>query len=268
MAFFGGSVVATGGGSRPVYTSTALINESGNTLGTIVSGATNTYSSWVNIGTSAFAIDGFSVQVSCVSLRAVLVDISYGATGGANVVATALAFTLAANASASVFVPCRIPNGVTIWARVSGQTASTTISVGLTVEGPQTTFSYTSCEPVSPSNAVNSIGAVVNVDTVGTWVAVGSPTSKDYAGIMVYAGGNNDTSRTAADVIVRLGIGTAGAQVEFFECYVKSPISAVISPTVGPFYLSIPSGNQLWARADCVVNTGDTANISILGLVA
>ena len=268
MPFVGGSPPSSGG-ARPSYTSSVLLNESGSVVGTVTSGASaNTFGSWVNIGTTTFAVDSFFLQIAFTALRGVLVDISYGASGGANVVASGIAFSITTNTMQGVTLPVRIPNGVNVWARTSATAGSTAIQVGLTLSGPQTSFSFTSCEAVTTGTNVNTVGAVCNVDNVGTWVAIGSPTSTAYAGFLIFCGGNNDTARTAGDIIARLGTGSAGSQVDVFETFIRSPTGTLVGPSTGPYYASFPSSTQFWARADASTATGDTANITIMGLVA
>lgn len=212
------------------------------------------------------AIDAAGIWVFAVQQQStandIIFDIAIGAAASETIILADLKIDSGTNANACVstyYFPIEIPAGV----RLSGRCASTTganttkVSVALMTKGISETSGLAIVDTYG-ANAADSGGVSIDpggsANTKGTWVQVTASTTRDHVALVLGIGNQVNGVRSTFGWMVDIGIGASPNEKVLIG---DIPLAAstngdLIQPgALGPFFVSVPAGSRLSARAQC-----------------
>lgn len=235
----------------------------GTTLGTTVTaGAVNTKGGWAQlVAATSYDASGLMVFIGNKSGNLdYLVDIGVGAAASEQVIVPNLvAGFLQAWAINVYYIPVPIPAGTRVAARC--QCTTGTFSLGVTISLLSQGFM-----PSSPLGRVTAYGAAtadsggVSIDpggvahTKNTYSQINGVTANPIRALLIGIGNQLNAARTGCYWLVDIAIGAAGSeQIILPDLWiaVHSTGDNIIPSALGPFFVDIPAGVRLAARAQC-----------------
>lgn len=231
-------------------------------------GTTPNKGSWVTLGTTGFAYDGFTLIVThATGVRGVAFDIGLGATPDI-IVADALVEFVDSNDIAVLHLPLAIPAGVDVKVRTACTTSSNTSQIALQgyaynhlkIPGLKRAEQLAAISSVRPNNAVTETGT-----TPTAWTEIVASTARAYKGLSVAGNTGGDTSRTGAHILYELAKGAAGSEVVFASFWGKNNLNGML---VRPQWVDeeVPAGTRLSFRVTTSSGAAaDSAACSLLG---
>jgi len=254
------------------------VSISGNASANVVGAYTAIYSS-----TPADA-DGFFVFISGFSVGgpSAAIDVAVGAGGSEiNIANQLMLWSTAgdANSCTGYHIPVAIPAGTKVSARMQSDRASEGCNVNIvTYQGDFVCPSgFAGVESLGFQSSVTGgttvdCGGVVN--TWGAYTQIISSTVRDYAGLLVNIDGNNTTAASISSMsfAIVVAIGSAGNEVDIIPGIVGlknidttgANKNIWVAPSVtGPYWVPVPAGSRLSARA---VSADTTANERLIGV--
>lgn len=194
----------------------------------------------------------------------VLLDIGVGAAGAETVVLADYAIGYN-QYGLGTDVPCYIPSGSRVAARIQSAIISKTVTVGFGFAKNATTLS------VNPSASWQAFG-IVSASSRGTTVIPGANVKGSWTQITADSGtakkwlylaiqGNNNSGMQTANYLLDIGVGAAGSETAIVNNFrFSTSTSEVVSYTslVRGFFLDIPANSRLSVRAQ--VNTGSVTS--------
>lgn len=245
-------------------------------------GSSNTYGSYVELASAISEDAGFmlievtnAIAQSATSTGTVL-DIATGAAASEVVVIQALnCGFMDRNATELAYprgwmIPIFIPRGSRIAARIKSTVVSKVITVRChyfaPFEGiiPSKSLIGMGISGLSGGTAITAPGAI---NTEGAWTEIISATAEPFAGLVMGFGGVNDTTQSNARMLVDIGMGASGSEIEIIRnvavfTTTTEQVTAV-SPLVHPAI--IPAGTRLAARYQYNVS-GSSLDITLHGI--
>lgn len=263
---------SSGSGSVAVSSETYIESSSidASTLGiTVTTSATvNTKGSWVELIASTSAdytfIELVLSDVSTVE-RQFAVDIGVGAAASESAVISNLtcAFAGAPLVDFNVRIPIAIAAGSRISIRAQCGTAGAhTLTAQLSGyggghAGEIAPTSVTALVALTGSSTV-LVDPGASANTFGSWTELVASTSADYDGIIICTNDRAGSGSGEARRQVQIATGATSSEVVIFDKYhMKDGFNMFTSQYYGPYYLSIPSGTRLSARAKCDSTTAN-----------
>lgn len=237
----------------------------GSSLGTTVtSGAgSNTKGSWVEIiAATTYVADGLLIIMSLGTAGVNhLVDIGIGAVGSEQVIIpNLLVAPWQTNICIAYPIPTGIPAGTRIAARSQsgasgGQTIYVTISLvsqGFLPSAPlHRVTAYGAATADSGGTSVDP-GGVAN--TKNSYSQINGVTTNPIRALLVAIGGANNSARATCYWLVDVAIGAAASeQIIIPDLALGAHLTGdnVLPGVLGPFFIDIPAGVRLAARAQC-----------------
>lgn len=244
---------------------------SGSSTGATVTAAAsaNTKGAWTEL-TAATARDVTALLTNTRKAAAtidLLVDIGIGAAGSEQVLIPNLKADGGGGSlhrDGPTLWPVSIPRGTRIAARCQATTASSTVRVQcllfasswLGAPGLSRVTDY-------GTNTADSGGVSIDpggtAHTKGAWAQLTAATTNPVRAIVVGIGNQANASRTAADWLLDIGIGSAGSeQVIVADMHAEaSTVDDQMIPAIfGPIPVNLPAGTRLAARAQCSITDG------------
>jgi hypothetical protein len=227
--------------------------------------STNTKGNWVEL-TAATARPAIGILVGIrrghSAVADFLVDIGIGAAAAEVVIVPNLKGDSGTNTlthSCPLFIPIGIAAGTRIAARCQATISAAASRVQVTViYGSMLTASPLSRVTDYGTNLADSGGVSVDpgasINTKGSWVQIVASTTNPIRMLMVGLGNGTNSTRTAYDWLLDIGIGPAASEIvllgdQHLEAHTSDDL---ISPTfIGPFPCNIPAGTRLAARTQC-----------------
>lgn len=202
------------------------------------------------------------------------VDLAIGGAGSEVVVAgdMRIDFDGADLGNGSWIIPCGIPAGTRLSARMQGTTGSNHINInaiglrGDFIDGASGLDTYGF---VSASTIGTSIDPGGSANNKGSWSEIATSLTNDISGFFLYFDGlNQSTSSVTCTELVDIGIGPAASEVVIVPNIqvTKRRTSTVVTATpqlIGPIWIPVPAGTRIAARAQCSVNTATTRLIGL-----
>jgi len=263
-------LVRSGGG--PVENAGA---QTGSSRGVTVTSGTGAKGAWAQlIAATTRETDWLEVDLgSPATATDYVVDIGIGGAGAEQVLLPNLIVgsgTGAGARSARTWWPVKIPAGTRIAARCQASVASAACramallgSSGFVGEpGLARVVDYGTSIPqgttVDPGGTAN---------TKGSWVQLVASTTNRIGTLLLGASNLGQTARTTCEWLVDIGIGGAGSETVLlsnvhYECV--STEDTIHPQGRGPYYVEIPAGTRLAARAQCSINTVTVRNIALI----
>lgn len=172
--------------------------------------------------------------------------------------------------------PLAIPSGARIAARLQSLLLNDTALVSVDIYGGEPV------DGVGTGSAVDALGAdsltskgvavtsASAANTFGAWTQLIASTTRSYRSLGVAIGGNASAGFVAADAILELGVGGAGAESALagFGCNLLSTEAVVPIPPewVSPRAVSIPSGSRVAARLQDSTTATKTVDVIAYGV--
>jgi hypothetical protein len=208
--------------------------------------------------------------------RDFLVDVAIGAAASEQEIVSDLLFSVAAATgftTAPYFCPLAIPAGVRLAARCRSSVGSSTIEVivigfrgtlmhGLAPLGRCGTYGQNTAD--SGGTPVDAGGTA---NTEGAWAQLSASTTYPIRQLMLGFGNAGDNTRTSANYLLDIGIGSAGNEVALINdlpLVCDSGPDMVAPRTLGPFMLDIPAGTRLVARVRSSTNTAGDRTLDVI----
>lgn len=243
---------------------------------TITASATaNTKGTWTQL-TAATARDAVWIDVdihSATAARDYLLDIGIGAAGSEHVLIPDL---IAGSGTGSICrgavyrFPIFVPAGSRLAARCQSGTGSATIRVAGTLTAASFNSDCGSSEvtaygALAASTAGTTVDPGATANTKGTWTEITAATSAPIRALVVGQGNLVQTTRTSCDWLLDIGIGPAGSEQvligdQHWEC--STTCDTIVPIARPPYFVDIPAGTRLAARAACSITTATVRNLS------
>ena len=223
----------------------------------------NTKGAYVEyVSSSPFACNNLIVTISFANVtgRRYLLDVATGGAGVETVIIPNLLFEgPGAGAGQAVQgivrLPCAIPAGTRIAARIQCSTGSSIASVSIAIAAtgdtpsPSTYLNY-------GSNTVDSGGATVDpggsIDTKGAYTEVTASTSAVIQTLTILFGYGGNTGPAAAGWAVDIATGGVGVETVLIpDLRISGHTSLAPSPWSYTFLTYIPAGTRIAVRASC-----------------
>lgn len=244
------------------------------------SGSTNTKGSYTQI-TASSPVDAAWMCV-CIdkalnaSANSILLDIAIGAAASELVIAANLmgAGRNTVGGANVYMLPCSIPAGTRISARLQSATASMTATVTIILFDDGFTGYDSACGADSlGANTATSLGVQLSAGTANTKTAYSqlvASTSRDYAGLMLGFDFNNSTAGTTTSTfLLDIAIGAAAAEKDIipqiYGCHGGGGTGANINGPHQYQYMPIiiPAGSRLSCRYQCSSNSSPANNLGV-----
>lgn len=243
--------------------------EVGGSRGTLVtSGAANTKGNWYQlVASSAYNTDGLLVFIAKMNASDFLVDIGIGAAGSENVVVPNLvAGNNLANNVTQYLIPISIPAGTRIAACCQAVAAAVgmLISISLLTQGfmPSASLGRVTAYGANTADSGGTSvdpGAVLN--TKNAYSQINGVTANPIRALLIGIGGQANSVRTICYWLVDVAVGAAGSEriiLPDLQLGCNATGDDVVPTSIGPFFIDIPAGTRLAARAQCdIVDAAD-----------
>jgi hypothetical protein len=251
----------------------------GTGVGTTVTAnaSANVKGSYATIGTAGFRYSGFVLSMTVLfgSVRRARLDIAIN-TGGADTIivedyyfeGTVGTPTVAA---LNCFFPVCIPSGATIKARIQCSTGSEAVEVSVVgvafdFAGPIGASRMVSCSDFTNTAPTNTVAMTGTSYTA--WTTIKASTPARISRLWLAWSSNADTTRTACEFIVDIGIGSAGNEV-VLASLVGRQASIVFLPQDMGFPCDIPAAKRLAFRIQAANGAAnDSFGVCAMGLAA
>jgi hypothetical protein len=233
---------------------------------TLTAGAAHTAGAWSELIASTTA-DAQGVSIGLRSSTAVsatdtsmLLDIGLGGSGSEVALVTSIPLGWRM-LGATVDIPCPIPSGSRVSARIRSVVASSTAQVtahlldGPTVSAPDTIGAVTA------SSRGTLLPAATNATTPGAWQNIGSTTAQAYRAILVGVQGGSDATMAASGVRVDIGISSTRIGTTWWHAFGTESYIGASSPLI---VVDVPSGTQL--QAQTYGAAGNTIDVVLHGI--
>jgi hypothetical protein len=242
-------------------------------LGTTLtaSGSTNTKGSYAQlVASTPYDASGFWLLLSGASslTAGYLVDLAIGAAASEIVLVPNVPFNIqsAANSGTlAIFVPCAIPAGTRISARVQSSTGSTTVTAAVVLLDGSFDEDSSLAAPqnygaLTASSVGTSIDPGASANMKGSWVQIAASTTYDIGALQLICDTQKNVTTIAQTWLIDIGIGAGGS-----EKVIAPNIS--LSCNAGPMLTNpapplircqIPSGTRLAIRAQGTNGTSAT----------
>lgn len=253
----------------------------------VTSGAANTKGAYAQlIASSAFDADALLVIAAHEAVGflgitvSALLDIAIGAAASEQVVIPDVLLSLnqwCGRSGSPFLVPCKIPAGSRIAARLASSDASTPFNVtvcainyGLFAMPGGKIVSYGTASATSRGTSLDP-GATAN--TKGAYSQLVASTNEDLSGIIICVGSQNLDKTTSCEALLDIAIGAAASEIILIA---DLPLGVDTNaqqymPLVFPFIpCKIPAGTRIAARCQNTTNTAAhrSFDVSILGVSA
>ena len=218
----------------------------------------NTEGSWTEIvASTAFSADGLLLNFTRTAAMDSLLDIAIGASSEAIIIPDLLLSNGGSNGwfAESVFVPIAVPANTRLSARAQGTSAATSchltiMEVALGFEASrylQRVVNYGTNDADSGGTQVDPGGSL---NTKGAWSQLTAATTANHKGLLI-ALGMQTRSWVSVSALLDIGIGPATETVLIpnIEIGTSSTVDTFLPQIMGPFWVDIPSGTRLTARA-------------------
>ena len=230
-------------------------------LTTVTSGAANTVGSYAQMHAAApFPVSGFRLHLGktgvavAASNRQFMFDIGIGPNGTETVIIQDVAFG-GALAYTSWDFPFTLPVGTRIAVRTRALTGLSSTTMGMWLygggSGMEAGCRATTYGAVTTGSRGTVLTAPTSANTIeAAWTVITAATTAPMRFLVIGLGSPNTTTSTAADLLVDIGVGAAGA-----EAAIVSDIACAVSvnedinyahPLVFP--VNVPVGSRLVAR--------------------
>lgn len=229
------------------------------------SASINTKGTWVEL-TAATARHGIGILVNLrrghTAVADFLVDIGIGAAAAEIVIVPNLKADSGTNTltrSAPLWIPIGIPAGTRISARcqstisAAASRVQVTVVYGSMLTAPPLTRVTDYGTNTADSGAV-SVDPGGSINTKGSWTQITASTTSPMRNLIVGIGNVANSTRTAYDWLLDIGIGGSGSEIvilgdQHLEAHTSDDL---MGPTfIGPIPCSIPAGTRLAARSQC-----------------
>ena len=244
----------------------------------VTSGPADTKGSYATIGTTGFQYGGLVLSLLASGLggaRKFRLDIAINTGGSDTIIVEDYYFegsnTAIAVAPLNIHLRVCIPSGATVKARVQSNQSTQTIAVALIgvaydFPGPVGKSRVVSCTDFTNTLPTNTVTQAGNSYTA--WTEIRSSLPARVSALWLTFSNGGDSSRTASDFIVDIGVGAAGSEVV---------IGSILGTQSGglfsliPAFLpcDIPAGSRLAFRIQCAVaGAADAFGVCAIGLAA
>lgn len=252
---------------RSIIPSTFFATPSIGTVSLVHSGTAHTKGSWTEIiaSTSRHANRLLVVNGFASLFRDMLIDIGVGGSGSETTIIENLPLSEFTTINMTMFdFPVSLPSGTRLVAR---QQATSTSGVARCALYPYYSTMVFGARKVRTYGADtgNSCGTVVDTSgtggTKGSWVEISSSTSAHHHMWWVSFVGKGE-SRLSLRFQIDIGVGGSGSESVILPDLTTATYSAndrFNVNTYGPFFIPVPSGTRLSARAANNINASGTA---------
>jgi hypothetical protein len=163
----------------------------------------------------------------------------------------------------TVDIPCPVPSGSRVSARIRSITASKVVDVtARLLDGPTVTAPDT-IGAVPASSRGTLLPAATNATTPGSWQNIGSTTGQAYQAVLVGIQGGADSTMAASGVRVDIGIASTRIGTTWWHAFGTESYIAVGSPLLT---VNVPAGSQL--QAQTYGAAGNTIDVILHGIPA
>jgi hypothetical protein len=245
----------------------------------IASSTANAVGSWVQMHAAApFPVAGLTLMIGKVGIAVAasntqtMFDIGIGAAGAEVAIVSNVAIG-GALAFATWELPISIPVGSRIAVRNRSVIASKSVTMGMSIygggAGRESGYNAVTYGAVT----TGSLGTVLTVPTVANtesaWTVLSASTTSPMRFALVGLAAPNNAFTTAADHLIDIGVGTAGAEAAVITD-IPASISAnedIAYPRPGLYPVSIPVGSRLVARyRGTGITTASQPNLTVTGI--
>lgn len=243
-------------------------------LGTAMSaGAGNAYGAYVQLSASTAADTCWMlVQLEFDSNQGGsqgACKIAVGAGGSEKDIAVDLLHQTNFKGSSSYLFPICIPAGTRVSAAGAAGGGASHLTVKLTLfDGAFTNTEGASGVDSIGYDAVNVKGTPLTpnatADTKGSYAQLTASTTRDYIGFMLYVDQQNGGGANAIYVF-DVAVGGAGAEKDILPNCIAT-VSAPNQAFTGPFWINIPAGTRIAARAQAEVASGAIMGLTLYGI--
>ena len=237
-----------------------------------MAGAINTKSAWKELIAST-PYDSFGITVEGAMTNIGSFDVGLGAIGSEQIIVPDFYQGFWLSGLRTLHFPIFIPAG----SRIAGRYQSTAIATApkmnvLLSEGDvNRAFSQIVTYGFIPgSSKGTSVDPGGTANTKGAWSQLVASTAKDIRAIAIMLGdqGYNRTTNSA-DWLIDIGIGAAGVENAFipnwWARYYYTSGAVAIDPMISEwFWLPIPAGSRLAARAQCSITTTSPRKLDVI----
>jgi hypothetical protein len=245
------------------------VGTSGSTGTTVTASASaNTKGSWAQISAATpCAADAIIVSlINVTNAVDMLIDLGIGGAGSETVIVANLTASCGSSGPGTNGVPLLLPialsDGTRLAARCQSTTGSSTISVIVhLVQNALLTSAGLASVQTYGANTADSGGTSIDpgatINTKGAWTEISASTSSNHSALIIGVGNQANTSRSTASYQVDIGIGAGGSETILIpDIHLREDSTQdVTDPTIiPPFFVTVPAGTRLAARANCSIN--------------
>lgn len=243
---------------------------------TIVSGTADAFGDYVELISSTTEDSKWVILDLCAVTtnggRSSIVEIAVGAAGAETGLFKAYIphCTSSESGKTKIAVPASVASGSRVSIRVKSNVQSTSVYANVCLASYDMWGTSTQNEFIGENGSKGVVidpGATIN--TKGSWVEITPATSHDYDYIILFMGNDQNAADSNFRFLVDVATGSAGSETVLLENIFQSSDTLEGGHGVAhPFFVSIPSGTRISARAQCSGNdaTDRLLDISILGV--
>lgn len=226
----------------------------------------STYGSWVQlIASTARDADGFWLHIFPNNSSPHYYEIGIGAAASeVAIISGACAPGYSTNGAICFYVPLAIPAGTRVAMRQASGYGSDTMYAGISLDsGRLPSYGRCTVYGVTVGTGMTTIDPGATANTKGSWAQITSSTTNNIKCFYVVTVNNSNLSGNA-NVALDIGVGAAASEVVLRQNVMFNCEGYRLNTRVfGPFFMAIPAGTRLAARAQSTFTTATERVIDV-----